>query len=1318
MRKTTLLFLAILSTMLVYAQASLNIAPYASLLEAHYTASWNRLSAINNKVVGYGYPDVPNEEAWASWIANRPESGWLTYEWAKEYTVNSSTIYFWTDTDAENTGSGVALPADWKIQYWDSSDADWKDVILTSGQSYPRNRLSPNSVSFEEVTTRKMRLFMNASTDGNTYAALGVTEWEVYSLVAEPIITVDVSQVLLSDVKGKSAATFTVKGINLEDGGITLSASDNLKGIEFSSKQLSKANAESEEGESVTVTFVPEKGETAWGTIYLTSGSAQKSIVLVTSKDSGCFTEQNGNLIHDPRFLVFDRLSTWGTAPQIVSIAEGEEVYCGATCLKFEGSQSGIEMRNNLFFPAGSYTISGWVKTNGTMETGVYASNGANGGFSSQEQQVLEQATAHIYFLIPDTKEEWKYFEYAFTLENPVVGGAWFNNDRDKTATLAYLDNWQIYNVDAPEEEEIISGDYPIKPVSFNYVKFADAFWAPRIKMNQEVTIPIALKQCYETGRVDNFKKAAGLIPGYFSTELTFDDTDIYKIIEGMAYSVQTYPNPELDAQMDELIGYIGAAQEEDGYLFTARTAAEPGKMHAWVGAKRWEKDPDLSHELYNCGHLYEAAVAHFEATEKRTLLDIAIKNADLLVKDFLEGGLTYEPGHQIVEMGLVKMYRTTGKEDYLKLAKYFLDLRGDKGVGRKEYSQAHRPVIYQDEAVGHAVRAVYMYSGMADVAALTGNRSYLNAIDKIWDNVTGKKYYITGGIGAKHDGEAFDKNYVLPNMEAYCETCAAIGNVYWNHRMFLLHGDAKYYDVIERTLYNGVISGISLSGDRFFYPNPLESEGQHGRSEWFGCACCPSNLCRFTASIPGYVYAHKRDSLYVNLFVEGTSEIEMEEQVVRISQKTAYPWEGAVEITVNPETPRPFSLLVRVPGWVQSRPVPSDLYSYWFPEELPFEIKVNGETPKEYWVENGYIALFREWKEGDKLEISFPMEVHRTLSNPNVVTNEGKVSLERGPIVYCLEGPDNDSEVFSAVVEDAALITPSYQEDQLNGIVSLRIDGKVAVENAGEITLRDKQLTAIPYYAWANRGAGDMAVWMARSKEYAKAIPEEVPEADTLTYEVRQEPFIGSVNSVYPSVAVQPDMDRVCEIFGLQFSEIESLFDSEITYAAVNRNGSLNTTSTANHPGHWFTHAGNATQWGTDSYLFSEFSLSDFVFNVGQYPNVCAEGDRFTIKQALTYSPLGGKAVRIVFVFNVLVSSYPDNLVEIDDETAVRIFTSGDELHLKHLPQDATVCVYDSTGRRIINACAGQSSYSVSLVSGVYVVSVNEKIKQKIVIY
>lgn len=636
---------------------------------------------------------------------------------------------------------------------------------------------------------------------------------------------------------------------------------------------------------------------------------------------------------------------------------------------------------------------------------------------------------------------------------------------------------------------ETPKGDYPIDPVSFVDIKFKDDFWAPRIKINEQVTIPIALKHCYTTGRVDNFKKAGGLMPGYFGTTLTFDDTDIYKIIEGMAYSIQTYPNAELDAQMDTLIYYIGKAQEPDGYLMTARTAAESGRMHHWMGEKRWEKDPDLSHELYNAGHMYEAAIAHYEATGKRTFLDIAIKNADLLVKDFLEGGLTYEPGHQIVEMALVKMYRVTGKKEYLELARYFLELKGNGERG--DYCQSHKPVIEQDEAVGHAVRAVYMYSGMADVAALTGNKEYINAIDKIWENVVGKKYYLTGGIGARGHGEAFGDNYELPNMSAYCETCAAIGNVYWNHRQFLLHGESKYYDVIERTLYNGLISGVSLAGDRFFYPNPLESEGQHARSEWFGCACCPSNVCRFMPSIPGYVYAHKDNQIYVNLFVESESAIQLPNNKVHLSQSSSYPWEGNITINVEPEQAGKFDILVRMPGWAIGRPVPGDLYTYMNKSGQEPELYVNGQSQHYKTGKDGYIKLSRKWAKGDKIELTLPMEIHRTLAHDSVAADRGRVALERGPIVYCLEWADNAGSVLNSILNDDAPVSAVCQKNKLNGIVALTMNGKsTRRDNNGNVVEEEKRLTAIPYYAWANRGNGEMTVWIPRTADFTRPVP------------------------------------------------------------------------------------------------------------------------------------------------------------------------------------------------------------------------------------
>ena len=445
-----------------------------------------------------------------------------------------------------------------------------------------------------------------------------------------------------------------------------------------------------------------------------------------------------------------------------------------------------------------------------------------------------------------------------------------------------------------------VERDYPIRPVPFTDVKLEDALWAPRIETNRTVTIPYAFEKCEENGRMGNFDLAAGVAEGEHKGDFPFDDTDPYKILEGAAYVLSVRPDIALDRYLDRLIDQIGAAQEDDGYLYTCRTN-NCNRLRNWFGNQRWEK-LDASHELYNMGHLYEAAAAHFQATGKRDLLDIALKSANLIDEVFGPGKNEDAPGHQVIEMGLVKLYRITGEQRYLDLAKFLLDTRGPGG---NPYNQSHEKPYEQSEAVGHAVRAAYMYSGMADIAALTGDERYLEAIDRIWDDVVSKKLYLTGGIGATGNGEAFGGPYDLPNETAYCETCAAIGNVYWNHRMFLFHGDGKYIDVLERTLYNGLISGVSLEGNRFFYPNPLASHGQHERSPWFGCACCPGNIARFVASVPGYVYAQVDDRLYVNLFVKGMSTVNMDDRTVRVMQYHDYPWEGKVVLLVDPKTQR-----------------------------------------------------------------------------------------------------------------------------------------------------------------------------------------------------------------------------------------------------------------------------------------------------------------------------------------------------------------------------------------------------------------------------
>ncbi|BAV10273.1 hypothetical protein SAMN05421788_104357 [Filimonas lacunae] len=633
--------------------------------------------------------------------------------------------------------------------------------------------------------------------------------------------------------------------------------------------------------------------------------------------------------------------------------------------------------------------------------------------------------------------------------------------------------------------------DYPIQPVAFTHVKLNDLFWEPKIRVNAEVSIPYTLEQCKKTGRINNFLKAAGKMPADSYTEFTFDDTDLYKVIEGASYSLQVKNNPALARYLDTLIAIIGAAQEADGYLYTFRTM-KAAKPHEWIGSKRWVKEEDLSHELYNSGHLFEAAVAHYQATGKKTFLNIAIKNADLLVKTFGYGKEERFPGHQIVETGLTKMYRVTGKKEYLDLAKFFLDVRGPGKQYSSEYSQSHKKVTDQHEAVGHAVRAAYMYTAMADVAALTGNQQYLSAIDDIWHDVVDKKLYITGGIGATGNGEAFGDAYDLPNMSAYAETCAAIANVYWNNRMFLLHGDSKYIDVLERTLYNGLLSGVSLSGDRFFYPNPLASLGQHQRSAWFGCACCISNMTRFLPSMPGYIYAQKDNHLYVNLFVGDTASIKLTAGNISLIQQTNYPWEGSDVITVNTAIKTPVAIHVRIPGWTKNEAVPGDLYGELSADKKPVKISLNGQ-PVEYVMEKGYAVINRAWKKGDKLEVLFPMEVQRVIANEKVKADIHRFALERGPMVYCLEGPDNkDSTVQNIVVSKDAAVQVAYKPDLLKGVTVLQMEGASTKRQIGsDVLVRStQQVTAIPYYAWANRGPGEMEVWIPYNDSAARPKP------------------------------------------------------------------------------------------------------------------------------------------------------------------------------------------------------------------------------------
>jgi len=643
--------------------------------------------------------------------------------------------------------------------------------------------------------------------------------------------------------------------------------------------------------------------------------------------------------------------------------------------------------------------------------------------------------------------------------------------------------------------EAELERDYNVKPVAFRRVHVEDGFWAPRLETNRTVTIPYAFEKCVETGRIGNFEKAAGLREGKHEG-FYFNDSDFYKIMEAAAYSLQVHPERMMRLYLDQLIRVIAGAQWEDGYLFTFYSVPDRQPEKRWT-------DLQNKHEQYCVGHMYEAAVAHYLVTGDESFLDVATANADLICDTFAPGKRTDPPGHEEIEIGLCKLYRATGDSRYLDEAKFLLDQRGRVGNrgpdGKKAlygiHFQDHKPVTEQTGGVGHAVRAAYLYTGMADVAALTGNMEYVHAIGRIWDDVVGTKLYITGGIGVPH--ESFGAPYELPNMTAYCETCASIANILWNHRMFLMHADARYIDVVERSLYNATLSGVSMTGDRFFYPNALESIGQHERSPWFGCACCPSNVARFIPSVPGYAYAYKGDDIYVNLFIGGRATIETADNTVTLVQETEYPWSGRVRITVTPEKSRRFAIRVRIPGWARNEPVPSDLYSFQQVSDEPVSLKVNGRRLSTE-SEKGFACIERRWQEGDTIELDLPMPVRRIIANKKVQPDRGKVALQRGPLVYCLEWPDNDGQVLNRVIPDEAKLQAEYRSDLLNGVVVIggkahltkrMLDGSIAPAGA-------TSFTAIPYYAWAHRGRGQMTVWPARLPEATRPQP-----ADTLAH-------------------------------------------------------------------------------------------------------------------------------------------------------------------------------------------------------------------------
>ena len=635
------------------------------------------------------------------------------------------------------------------------------------------------------------------------------------------------------------------------------------------------------------------------------------------------------------------------------------------------------------------------------------------------------------------------------------------------------------------------SGAEPaLQPVPFTAVRITGGVLGARQETNRTVTMPFALNQCETSKRIDNFDLAAETMRRRAAGDKTFqnkpvtiypfDDSDVYKSVEGAAFCLSLKPDPALSALLDKQLARVAAAQEPDGYLYTWRTMHPDSPAHEWIGKQRWEKDPILSHELYNLGHLYEAGVAHFQATGSRVLLDVCLKSAELVYRDLADGDPPIATGHEVIEMGLAKLFRQTGDPRWLNLAKVLLDNRGKNG---NAYSQNHQPVVDQKEAVGHAVRANYLYSGMADVASLGGDPRYLTAITRLWENVVSRKLHLTGGCGARAAGEAYGDDYELPH-NCYNETCAAIAFLFWNQRMFLMTGEAKYMDVFERSLYNGVLSGVSLSGDRFFYPNPLEYDGKAvnnhghaGRAPWFGCACCPPNIMRLLASLGGYVHAVRGNELFVNLYTQSEASAKVGETTVQLAQATNYPWDGAVTLKVTPAQPADFALNLRIPGWVRGQPVPSDLYTYDDATPAAWSVSVNGEsqTPA---LRDGYAIIQRRWQPGDTVQLMLPMPVRRVAGHAKVAATRGQVALERGPIVYAFEGLDNDGKLADLFLPATATCTAAARTDLLGGVTVLNLSGAARRTEAGEVPVA---LTAIPYAFWNNRGLSPMRVWLPR---------------------------------------------------------------------------------------------------------------------------------------------------------------------------------------------------------------------------------------------
>ena len=586
-----------------------------------------------------------------------------------------------------------------------------------------------------------------------------------------------------------------------------------------------------------------------------------------------------------------------------------------------------------------------------------------------------------------------------------------------------------------------------ITPVNFSEVNINDGFWTPRLESHKNVTLNVCIDQIEnQTGRIRNFENAAkgeGEHSGIF-----FDDSDVYKALEGMAYSLQNNPDPVLEAKCDEWIDKFAAAQQEDGYINTFYTLT--GLENRWDNMDK--------HEMYCAGHMIEAGVAYYNVTGKRKLLDVCIRMADHMMTVFGPGKRDWVPGHEEIELALVKLYQTTGEKKYLEFADWLLGERGHghgtygKFIDRQwptRYYQDEVPVREMSEISGHAVRSMYLYCGMADVASYTGDQGYIDALNRLWDDVVLRNMYITGGIGQSSTNEGFTDDYSLPNLTAYCETCASVGMVLWNWRMNQFTGDGKYADVMERSMYNGALAGISLTGDKFFYVNPLESLGNHHRQAWYGCACCPSQICRFLPSIGNYIYGVSDGAIWVNLYMGNTAEVKVGRKSVTLTQETDYPWEGAVALKVGVKGTLDAQLRLRIPGWCKG-----------------YSLSVNGESI-EASVEKGYAVIDRKWKDGEKVEINFEMPVEVVAADPRVKEDEGMRAVQRGPLVYCIEEADNKEGFDDLRISEDAAFDAAFESGKLGGIVSLTAH------------VGDQTLNYIPYYSWDNREAGKMKVWV-----------------------------------------------------------------------------------------------------------------------------------------------------------------------------------------------------------------------------------------------